>query len=163
LEKWIRRRKIRERGELEERNLLVWGDILVYGKVRKFWEDGGREETTVLAAKVLLTVLLTILLEDSHRGTVVVGNFGLEGQETVRIPGARESERLFLVGWEVNTQFGQFGHHQQHHQLEVEHQVEVNTLCAYCCYHYIVVIIILLLIISMLLNCQLLSIIMLEQ
>jgi hypothetical protein len=35
---------------------------------------------------------------------VVARNFGLGGQETVRIPGARESERLFLVGWEV-TQF----------------------------------------------------------
>jgi hypothetical protein len=73
----------------------------------------------------------TILLEDSHRGTIVAGNFGLGGQETVRIPGARESERLFLVGWEVNTQFGQVQHHQQHHQLQVEHQVEVNTLCIF--------------------------------
>jgi hypothetical protein len=48
------------------------------------------------------TILLTILLEDSHMGTIVAGNFGLGGQETIRIPGARESERLFLVGWEVN-------------------------------------------------------------
>jgi hypothetical protein len=71
-------------------------------------EEGGGQETTVLAA----TVLLTVLLEDSHRGTVVAGNFGLGGQETVRIPGAREPERLFLVGWEVNTQFGQ--DHQLH-------------------------------------------------
>jgi hypothetical protein len=39
------------------------------------------------------------------QGTVV-GNFGLGGQETTRIPGARESERLFLVGWEVNIQLG---------------------------------------------------------
>jgi len=60
-------------------------------------EEGGGEET-VLAA--------TILLEDSHKGTVVAGKFGLRGQEIVRIPGARKSERLFLVGWEV-TQFGQ--------------------------------------------------------
>jgi hypothetical protein len=60
---------------------------------------------------------LLVLLEDSHRGIVVAGNFGLEGQETVRIPGAREPERLFLVGWEVNIQFGQVQHHQQHHQL----------------------------------------------
>ena len=35
-----------------------------YGKVRKFGEEGGGEETTVL-------------LEDSHRGTIVAGNFGL--------------------------------------------------------------------------------------
>jgi hypothetical protein len=40
-----------------------------------------------------------------YRGTVVAGNFGLGGQETARIPGAREPERLFLVGWEVNIQF----------------------------------------------------------
>jgi hypothetical protein len=31
-------------------------------------------------------------------GTVVAGNFGLGGQETARIPRARELERLFLVG-----------------------------------------------------------------
>jgi hypothetical protein len=43
--------------------------------------------------------------ELSH-GTVVARNFGLEGQETTRIPGARELDRLFLVGWEVNIQFG---------------------------------------------------------
>jgi hypothetical protein len=78
---------------------FVLGDILVYGKVRKFGEEeGGRGVTTVLVAT-------TVFLEDSHRGTIVAGNFGLGGQETVRIPGAREPERLFLVGWEVNTQF----------------------------------------------------------
>jgi hypothetical protein len=38
------------------------------------------------------------------QGTVVAGNFGLRGQETARIPGTREPERLFLVGWEVNIQ-----------------------------------------------------------
>jgi hypothetical protein len=31
------------------------------------------------------------------------------GQETARIPGAREPERLFLVGWEVNIQLGSLG------------------------------------------------------
>jgi hypothetical protein len=46
-------------------------------------------------------------LGNFYRGTVVVGNFVLRGQETARIPGARELERLFLVGWEVNIQFGQ--------------------------------------------------------
>ena len=35
--------------------------------------------------------------ELSH-GTVVAGKFGLVGQETAKIPGARELERLFLVG-----------------------------------------------------------------
>jgi hypothetical protein len=49
-----------------------------------------------------------IILE-TLTGTVVAGNFGLRGQETARIPGAREPERLFLVGWEVNIQFGQLG------------------------------------------------------
>jgi hypothetical protein len=38
------------------------------------------------------------------QGTIVTGKFGLEGQETARIPGARESKRLFLVGWKVNIQ-----------------------------------------------------------
>jgi hypothetical protein len=56
-------------------------------------EEGGGQETT-------------ILLEDSHRGTIAAGNFGLEGEETIRIPRAREPERLLLVGWEVNNQFG---------------------------------------------------------
>jgi hypothetical protein len=46
--------------------------------------------------------------ELSH-GTVVARNFGPEGQETIRILGAREPKRLFLVGWEVNIQFGQLG------------------------------------------------------
>jgi hypothetical protein len=36
-------------------------------------------------------------------------NFGLGGQETTRIPGAREPERLFLVGWEVNIKLGSLG------------------------------------------------------
>jgi len=82
-------------GRTEEEASLVLGIFLVYVKVRKLGEKGGKE--TVLVA----TVFLTVLLEDSHRGTIVAGNFGLEGQETVRIPRARESERLFLVGWEV--------------------------------------------------------------
>ena len=38
------------------------------------------------------------------QGTGVAGNFGLGGQETVRNSGAREPERMFLVGWEVNIQ-----------------------------------------------------------
>jgi hypothetical protein len=48
-----------------------------------------------------------IVLGNSYRGTIVAGNFGLGGQETARIPGARYPKRLFLVGWEVNIQFGQ--------------------------------------------------------
>jgi hypothetical protein len=41
------------------------------------------------------------------QGTDVAGKFGLRGQETARIPGAREPKKLFLVGWEVNIQSGQ--------------------------------------------------------
>jgi hypothetical protein len=40
-----------------------------------------------------------------YRGTTVAGKFGFGGQETVKISGAREPERLFLVGWEVNIHF----------------------------------------------------------
>jgi hypothetical protein len=50
-----------------------------------------------------------IVLGKFYRGTAVAGNFGLGGQETARIPGAREPERLFLVGWEVNIQLGSLG------------------------------------------------------
>jgi hypothetical protein len=46
----------------------------------------------------LQQVFLTVFLEDSHRGTVVAGNFGLGGQETVRIPGARE-QRETVPSW----------------------------------------------------------------
>jgi hypothetical protein len=46
-----------------------------------------------------------IVLGDFYLGTVVAEDFGLGGQETTRIPGARELERLFLAGWEVNIQF----------------------------------------------------------
>jgi hypothetical protein len=50
-----------------------------------------------------------IVLGRFYRGTAIVGNFWLGGQETERIRRARELERLFLVGWEVNIQFGQLG------------------------------------------------------
>jgi hypothetical protein len=50
-----------------------------------------------------------IVLGNFYMGTVVAGNFGLRGQETARILGAREPKRLFLAGWEVNIQFGKFG------------------------------------------------------
>jgi hypothetical protein len=74
------------------------------------------------------------------QGTVVAGNFGLEGQETARIPGARESERLFLVGWEVNIQSGQ---EQEHDQTEKGLDKPTcrwrYVLC--CCYHYYVVVV----------------------
>jgi hypothetical protein len=55
-------------------------------------------------ASVLLVLLAACLR--NLTGARVAGNFGLGGQETVRNPGAREPDRLFLAGWEVN-QFGQ--------------------------------------------------------
>jgi hypothetical protein len=51
-------------------------------------------------------VLCLQLTGGLSQGACVARNFGLGGQETVRNPGARESDRLFLAGWEVN-QFGQ--------------------------------------------------------
>jgi hypothetical protein len=81
------------------------------------------------------------------QGTVVAGNFGLGGQETARIPGAREPERLFLVGWEVNIQSGQ---EQEHDQTEkgLDNQpagggmyydvviiILLLLLILLCCYH----------------------------
>jgi hypothetical protein len=35
-------------------------------------------------------------------------NFELWSEETARILGAREHEKVFLVGWEVNIQFEKF-------------------------------------------------------
>jgi hypothetical protein len=37
---------------------------------------------------------------------IVVGEFWARGPGNRKDSGARESERLFLVGWEVNIQFG---------------------------------------------------------
>jgi hypothetical protein len=86
------------------------------------------------------------------QGTVVAGNFGLGGQETARIPGAREPERLFLVGWEVNIQSGQ---EQEHDQTEKGLDKPTcrwrYVLC--CCYHYFVVVIIIMLLLLILLCC----------
>jgi len=45
---------------------------------------------------------LRLFWKNFDRGIAVAGNFGLEGQETARILAARETKRLFLVGWEVN-------------------------------------------------------------
>jgi hypothetical protein len=66
-----------------------------------------------------------IVLGNFYRDTAVAGNFGLGGQETARIPGAKEPERLFLVGWEVNIQFGQ---EQEQGAKSTNLQVEVCIL-----------------------------------
>jgi hypothetical protein len=76
-------------------------DIFNLWQGEKFGEGEGEGRKTVWVASVLLATCLRTLT-----GASVAGNFGLGGQETVRNPGARESERLFLAGWEV-TQFGQ--------------------------------------------------------
>jgi hypothetical protein len=46
--------------------------------------------------------LLEELVGGLLQGAPVAGNFGLGGQETVRNPKSRESDRLFLVDWEVS-------------------------------------------------------------
>jgi hypothetical protein len=74
-----------------------------------------------------------LVFGNSLRDIVVVGNFGLRGQETARILGAREPKRLFLVGWEVNTQFGQLSRiiNNQERAKSTKLQVEVDTLCIF--------------------------------
>jgi hypothetical protein len=84
------REGIRKRGEDLEGGLSFWGEKEEGKEEEEKKEEIGGEK---------------IVLGDFYRGTVVAGNFGLGGQETTRIPRARELERLFLVGWEVNIQF----------------------------------------------------------
>ena len=81
------------------------------------------------------------------QGTVVAGNFGLEGQEIARIPGARDPERLFLVGWEVNIQSGQEQEQDQTKKgLDNQHEgggmyynvvftILLLLVILLCCYH----------------------------
>jgi hypothetical protein len=103
-------RKIREKEGLGKGIFGFWVIFLVYGR-EKNWERKKEEGMNQFMA-------VTVLLEDSHRGTVVAGNFGLGGQEIIRNPGAREPERLFLVGWEVN-QFGQDSSALVQHHVEL--------------------------------------------
>ena len=63
-----------------------------------FGENWGKEDKIMKEERKLEE---HIVLGNSHRGIDVAGNFGFTGRETARILGARESERLFLVGWEV--------------------------------------------------------------
>jgi hypothetical protein len=42
------------------------------------------------------------------RGHQVAGSFGLEGQESLRNPGAREPNRLLLAGWVVSRFWAEF-------------------------------------------------------
>jgi hypothetical protein len=60
-----------------------------------------------------------VILRSSHRALVLLGILGSRARKPARIPGARELERLFLVGWEVNIQSGkEQGKEQEHDQTE---------------------------------------------
>jgi hypothetical protein len=63
-------RKRRERGRLGKGILLVWVIFLVDGRKENLERKKEEGRKQFLAT--------TILLKDSHRGTVVAGNFGLE-------------------------------------------------------------------------------------
>jgi hypothetical protein len=58
--------------------------------------------------RIVLLVFLEELVGGLSQGAPVAGNFGLGGQETVRNPGARETDRLFLAGWEVSQFWASF-------------------------------------------------------
>jgi hypothetical protein len=77
--------------------------VLFFLVLGKLWKRGKRRRK----------IGRIVCFGELSQGTVVFGNFGLRGEETVRVLGARESERLFVVGWEVNIQFGQFGQEQE--------------------------------------------------
>jgi hypothetical protein len=71
-------------------------------------EEGGKEEILKergRRSKLEEQIDLGIFYKDS----VVVGNFGLKVQDNARISGDRDSERLFIVVWEVNIQLGSLG------------------------------------------------------
>lgn len=70
------REGIKKRGEDLEGGLFLLGE--------KIWKEGGDWKEK-------------IVLRDFYLGTIVAGDFGLEGQETTRIPGTRELETLFLA------------------------------------------------------------------
>jgi hypothetical protein len=61
----------------------------------KFWKKEGKRRR--LEGKNCFGGLLL--------GHCCCWEFWARGQETARIPGAREPERLFLAGWEENIQF----------------------------------------------------------
>jgi hypothetical protein len=100
----MRERDSREEDKEEGRGLGEGSFFL--GKIG---EEEGKEEILKERGKKEEIGGHRLFWGDFTGALVVAGNFGLGGQETTRIPGAREPERLFLVGWEVNIQFGQFG------------------------------------------------------
>ena len=71
---------------------------------RKNWRrkgEGRKQLGTVYLCCISFWFYLTTCLRTLTRASVA-GNFGLEGQETIRNHGARELDRLFLADWEVN-------------------------------------------------------------
>jgi hypothetical protein len=70
-----------------------------------YWFLAGEE----LVGGLYYWFLLEELVGELSQGAPVAGNFGLGGQETVRNPGAREPDRLFLAGWEVSQFWAELG------------------------------------------------------
>jgi hypothetical protein len=143
----MRERDSREEDKEEGRGL---GEgYFVFFFWRRNW--GKKEEEEILKEEEIGE---HIGFGNSHRDTVVAGKFGLRGQETARIPGARESERLFLVGWEVNIQFGAVWARVRKIRKGAKStnlQVEVRILCILLvdllllCYYLLLIIMLLLL------------------
>jgi len=101
----------------------------------------GEGRNSLGAASVLLVLLAACLR--TLTGACVAENFGLGGQETVRNPVARESDRFFLAGWEVNQFRRSFslGRDLEQHQFEVDmfyyhHYYVVVHYCYIVHYYY---------------------------
>ena len=119
-------RRIRKKRRTWKRDLIsVWGFLNFYG---------GEEDEEIGE----------MVFGELSQGTAVAGNFGLGGQETARIPGAREPKRLFLVGREVNIQSGQeLERDQTKNGLDNQpegggmyyYAIFIILLTLLCCYH----------------------------
>jgi hypothetical protein len=93
----------KERGErrIREGETLGKGTTFL-GSIIFIWEDCITGLAGGACWRIVLLVLLEELVGGLSQGAPVAGNFGLGGQETIRNPGAREPDRLFLAGWEVS-------------------------------------------------------------
>ena len=84
-------------------------------------EKGGNSLDCICSASIFIKYYLRTLTRAR-----VAGNFGLRGQETVRNIGARDPDRLFLAGWEVN-QFWE----------ELQNNISLRYLSSLlCCVNY---------------------------
>jgi len=68
------------------------------GSIIFIWEDCITGLARGSCRRIVILVFLEDLVGGLSQGAPVAGNFGLGGQKTVRNPGARESDRLFLAG-----------------------------------------------------------------